>query len=109
MTKNKLFIASPEKTRPPAMRNFILFSVLLFFIILITGCFAFFFSMRQIIRLNKGMELSQMLEIERVKLETSVNNEVVIALKMANSPLIRQYFSYPENAELARKIGRAHV
>ena len=102
MTRDKQLIVNPEKTRPPTMRNFILFSVLLFFFILVTGCFAFFFSMRQIIRSNKGMELSQMLEIERVKLETSVNNEVVIVLKMADSPLIKQYFSYPENAELAK-------
>ena len=84
------------------MSKFVIFSVIFFVFILTTGSLAFFFSMRQIIRHNKGIELSQMLEIERVKLETSVNNEVVIALKMADSPLLRQYFSNPSDLDIAR-------
>gem|GEM_PF-1028802 len=89
-----------DKTRPPEMSRFIIFSVLFFITIFFTGSLAFIFSMRQIIRLNKGNELSQLLEIERVKLETSVNNEVVIALKMASSPLIERYFANPHDPEL---------
>ncbi|MCL2093413.1 MAG: ATP-binding protein [Treponema sp.] len=89
-------------SRLPVMSKFVIFSVIFFVFILTTGSLAFFFSMRQIIRHNKGIELSQMLEIERVKLETSVNNEVVIALKMADSPLLRQYFSNPSDLDIAR-------
>ncbi|MDR2542558.1 MAG: response regulator [Treponema sp.] len=86
----------------PVMSRFIIFSVLFFIVILITGSSAFILSMQQIIRNNKGLELTQLLEIERVKLETSVNNEVVIVIKMADSPLIKSYFTNPGDLELAR-------
>ena len=79
-------IRDPQKRRTPLMSNFIFFSVLLFLIILAAGSTAFLLSMRQIIRTNKGSELTQMLEIERLKLEISVNSEISIALKMADSP-----------------------
>jgi len=82
------------------MSGFIAFSVVFFLIVFAAGTLAFILSMRQIIRENKGVELSQMLEIERVKLETSTNNEIVIAIKMADSPLVRKYFAEPHNPEL---------
>ena len=82
------------------MRKFISFSVVFFLIILLGGSIAFLLSMRQIIRETKGNSLSQILEIDRIKLETSVNNEIVIALKMADSPLVQQYFSNPHDIEL---------
>ena len=82
------------------MRKFITFSVIFFLIILVIGTIAFAFSMRQIIRENKGNALSQRLEKNRIKLETSVKNEVVIAVKMANSPLVRRYFADPNDPEL---------
>ena len=89
-----------KKNKLPVMNRFIIFSVLFFIIILITGSAAFILSMRQIIRVNKGNELSQLLEAERVKLETSVNNELVIVLRMAGSPLFERYFSNPHDPEL---------
>ena len=82
------------------MKKFIAFSGIFFLIILVGGTTVFLFSMRQIIRENKGIFLSKILEIERIKLETSVNNDIVIALKMADSPLIRRYFSNPYDASL---------
>jgi len=84
------------------MRKFILFSTALFLIILLAGGTAFIFSMRQIIRANKSGELSQLLEIERLKLEVSVNSEISLALKMADSPLIRRYFANPADKQLER-------
>ncbi|MDR2580617.1 MAG: response regulator [Fibromonadaceae bacterium] len=82
------------------MKKFITFSIAFFLTILVTGTTAFVLSMQQIIRTNKGNELSQALAIERVKLETSVNNEISIALKMASSPLVRRYFANPHDLEL---------
>jgi len=82
--------------------RFIIFSVVLYLLILIAGSGIFIFFMQQIIRTNKGHELTQLLEIERIKLETLVNSEIAIALKMAGSPLIRHYFSNPENPELKK-------
>ena len=89
-----------KKNQTPLMRRFILFSVTLFLIVLVAGSVTFVLSMRQIIRTNKGNELAQMIEIERLKLEASVNSEIAIALKMANSPLIQSYFAHPQDPGL---------
>jgi len=82
--------------------KFILFSVFLFMAIVVLGSGAFVLSMRQIVRESTGNELSRMLEIERIKLESSVNAEIAIALKMADSPLIQRYFVNPNDAELEK-------
>ncbi len=82
--------------------RFIIFSVVLFSVIFIAGSGIFIFFLQQIIRTNKGNELTQILEIERIKLEASVNSEIAIALKMAGSPLIQNYFADPENPELKK-------
>ena len=89
-----------QKSRTPLMSSFIFFSVVLFLSILAAGSTAFLLSMRQITRTNKGNELSQLLEIERLRLESSVNTEISITLKMADSPLIKRYFANPGDAEL---------
>jgi len=56
--------------------------------------------MRQIIRNNKGDELTRRLEIKRLKLETSVNGKIALATKMAESPLVMRFFADPEDPEL---------
>jgi methyl-accepting chemotaxis protein len=58
--------------------------------------------MREITRSNKNSELQRIVEIERVKLEASVNSEIAIALKMAGSPLIQRYFHNPSDNELKK-------
>ncbi|MDR3000878.1 MAG: methyl-accepting chemotaxis protein [Fibromonadaceae bacterium] len=88
--------------RTSIKRKFLFFSVILFLLILVTGSGAFFVSMRDIIRESKGYELEQVLEIERMKLEASVNGEIAIALKMAGSPLIQRYFANPSEQELGQ-------
>ncbi|GHV96464.1 methyl-accepting chemotaxis protein [Spirochaetia bacterium] len=82
-------------------RRFFIFSLILFFVIFIGGSGAFILSMGQIVRNNTGNELRQMVEIERIKLEASVNAEIAIALKMADSPLIKRYFVNPDDPELS--------
>jgi signal transduction histidine kinase/CheY-like chemotaxis protein len=91
-----------KKNKTPLMKDFVFFSVIFFIIILVAGSMAFIFSMRQIIRANKGGELVQVLEIERLKLETFVNSEVSIALKMADSPTIKRHFINPSDPETRR-------
>ncbi|MCL2124871.1 MAG: ATP-binding protein [Oscillospiraceae bacterium] len=86
---------SHQNNQPPLMRRFVLFSITLFMIILISGSVSFILSMRQIIRNNKAGELARLLEIEKIKLETYVNREIVIALQLAESPLVQRYFSDP--------------
>ena len=86
----------------PIRRKMAVFSGLMFMVIFVSGSLAFFFSMRQIIQTSAGQELVQELEVEKVRLEASVNGEIAIALKMANSPLIIQHFLDPGDLELQR-------
>ena len=102
MQKNQSVKSGVQPKRPPLMRKFIAFSVVLFLIILIAGGFAFILSMREIISENKGVELSQLLEYKRLMLESSVSGEISIVLMMAESPLVKQYFADPVNPELER-------
>jgi len=51
---------------------------------------------------NAGNELIQTIEIERLKLEAFINSEIAIAVKMADSPLIKRYFLNPTDDELRK-------
>jgi len=102
MSSDKRTAQNFHKKQPPLMSKFVLFSVALFLIILVTGSIAFTFSMRQIIRTNKGSELSRLLEFERHRLETHVKSEISFALMIADSPLIKHYFANPANLEIQR-------
>ena len=84
------------------MRRFIIFSVSLFMLIFIAGSIIYFFSMRQIIRENKGHELIRLLEIERINLESFVYSEIAMVLKMADSPAIKRYFINPKESGLEK-------
>ena len=100
--------------RTSIKHSFIAFSVILFILILISGSMVFIFSMQQIVQTNTSHELVQAVEIERIKLEASVNGEIAIALKMANSPLLIQHFLNPADSELksiafAEIVGYQHA
>jgi len=88
--------------RTPLMSRFVIFSVSLFLVIVIAGGITYFFSLRQIIRENKGHELHRLLEIERINLESFVYSEIAIVLKMADSPLIKRYFTNPGESDLEK-------
>jgi len=60
--------------------------------------------MRQIIRTNKGTELTQMLEIERIWLESTVNAEISTVMKLASSPVIKRYFENPDDVQLRELV-----
>ncbi|MCL1957776.1 MAG: cache domain-containing protein, partial [Fibromonadales bacterium] len=62
----------------------------------------FIFLMNKIQYNNIGDELIQTIKIERLKLEASLNSEIAIVLKMANSPLLQRYFSNPADTELEK-------
>ena len=88
------------KSKEPLMRTLIIFSCIVYFIILTVGSVSFVFSMQRIIRTNKGNELSQMLETERIRLESSLNAEIAIAIKLSNSPVIKSHLKDPEDPGL---------
>jgi methyl-accepting chemotaxis protein len=83
-------------------RKFIIFSSVLFLLIFVIGSAAFVLLMRQILHDNAGIELTKVVEIEKLKLEAYVNSEIAIVRKMATSPLIQHYFLDPDNEEIAR-------
>jgi methyl-accepting chemotaxis protein len=95
-------IKQNQERRTSIKGRFIIFSVVLFLVILIGGSAAFAFSMWQIIHTTSGRDLAQVMELERAKLETSVNSEIAIALKMAGSPLVQRHFINPADGELKR-------
>ena len=86
-----------SKTKHHSMGKYIIFSVTLFFLICAIGSAAFYSSMRQMIRINKGNELTKLLELERTKLKVAIDKEIADVLKMANSPQIRRFFENPDD------------
>jgi len=58
--------------------------------------------MQNIARLNKMNDLRQVIEIEKSKLESLVNSEIAIVLKMSGSPLIQQYLLNPTEPNLEK-------
>jgi signal transduction histidine kinase/CheY-like chemotaxis protein len=100
MRKGKIKLEkNPSGKRQTNLRNwFVIFSAALFLIILVAGSVAFIFSMRTINRNNKGTELTKMLEVQRLLLESSLNSDIYLALKLADSPFIKRYFADPSGA-----------
>jgi len=94
---------SEQKTSRTSIRKRVItFSAILFSLIFIFGSLVFILSYRKILDENTGHELAQAIEIEKIKLEASVNGEIAIALKMADSPIIQTYFMDPFDLELER-------
>jgi len=89
-----------NEQRSSIRHNIVFFSVILFVLIFIGGSTVFVLAMLQNVRINIGHELQQSLELERIKLEASVNGEIAIALKMADSPIIQAYFANPTDPVL---------
>ncbi|WP_461257741.1 methyl-accepting chemotaxis protein [Treponema sp. R80B11-R83G3] len=91
-----------EERRTSIKTRFIVFSVVLFLVIFIGGSVAFTFSMWQTLHYTAGYELRDAMELQKAKLETSVNSEIAIAIKMTTSPLIQRHFLNPADSELKR-------
>jgi len=83
-------------------RKFFIFSAVLFLLIFSFGSLAFIILMEQIQYDNAGEKLTKTIEIERLKLEASINSEIAIVLRMADSPLIRRHFLNPADGELQK-------
>jgi len=88
--------------RTSIRRKLLGFSIAFFLVILVIGSAAFILSMQDITRLNKKQELQQTIELKKLKLESSVQSEIAIAIKMAGSPLIQRYFVNPGDPELEK-------
>jgi len=91
-----------DERKTSIKRRVLIFSAVLFSAILVSGCMVFIFFMQKTVQLNIGHELVGTIEFESLKLESSVNGEIALALKMATSPIIIQHFINPDNSELKR-------
>jgi len=91
-----------SKSKTSIKQKFLVFTVSLFLVILAGGGVAFFINMNKIVRTDAILKLSRLIEFKASKLENSTAKEIAIALKMADSPIIREYFLSPGNAELER-------
>jgi methyl-accepting chemotaxis protein len=90
-------------TRKDSLKyKIIVFSIILFIVIFAGGGTAFMLTMKKIVSSGKSAEMSQIVRMQRINLEASVNGEIAIALKMADSPLIKRYFTNSGDPELEK-------
>jgi len=76
-------------------KTFLVFSCILFLIITLSAIAAYSISARQINRSFIEQQLSIASETIRLRLATTVNSELALVLKMADTPVIRRYFMNP--------------
>jgi methyl-accepting chemotaxis protein len=74
----------------------------MFLIIFILGSVGFSLSMWRNVQTNTASEMVREIQVERIRLESLVNAEIAIALKMADSPIIVNYFVNPTDRTLER-------
>jgi signal transduction histidine kinase/CheY-like chemotaxis protein len=82
-------------------KTFLVFSCVLVLIIALSAITAYTISARQINRSFIDQQLSIASETMRLRLATTVNSELGLVLKMADTPVIRQYFVNPSDTALA--------
>ena len=81
-------------------RTFILFSLIFFMLISLIAIAAYTISARQINHSFIRQQLSIASETIRLRLASIVNSELALVRKLANTPVIRQYFLNPFDSEL---------
>ncbi|GHU50384.1 hypothetical protein AGMMS49975_01300 [Clostridia bacterium] len=85
------------------MQQFIRFSVIFFLAIFIGGGAAFLFAIRAIVHKDAQQELTRLVDIERVELGNQVDSQIALAVKMAGSPVIKDYLRAPRDAEASAR------
>jgi len=90
------------RKRGSIKRRFLLFSIVSFLMIFCIGGAIFALSIQDVVSSNKRNELQQIIEYKRLELESSVNGDISILVKMANSPSIRRYFANPTDTDLEK-------
>ena len=94
-------ITNPAKpTKKFDNKKFLIFSSILFLIIALAAIVAYSISARQINRSFIEQQLSIASETMRLRLATTVNSELALVLKMADTPVIRQYFMNPSEPSI---------
>jgi len=81
-------------------KTFFVFSCILFLIIALSAIAAYSISAHKINISFIEQQLSIASETMRLRLATTVNSELALVMKMADTPVIQQYFMNPANPEL---------
>jgi len=94
-------ITNPAKSlRKFVNKTFLVFSCVFFLIIALAAIAAYMISARQINHSYIKQQLSIASETMRLRLTTTVNSELALVFKMADTPVIRQYFMNPSDPAL---------
>jgi len=91
---------SDKSQKKFANNKFFVFSCILFPVIALSAIAAYSISERQINRSFVEQQLSIASETMRLRLATTVNSELALLYKMADTPVIRQYFMNPSDPAL---------
>jgi len=91
---------SVKSLRIFANKKFLVFSCILFFVFAMSSITAYFISARQINHSFIKNQLSIAAETMQLRLETAVDSELALVLKMADTPVIRHYFINPSDPAL---------
>jgi signal transduction histidine kinase len=76
-------------------RKFLVFSIFFFFLICIGGAIVFMFSMGRLSEHRIEQSLSLAIEGMKLRMANTVDAELRLSVKMADSPLIKKYFLNP--------------
>jgi len=90
----------PKFSKDYIRKDFLTFSVIFFLIISLITITAYSISSHKINLSYVEQQLTLASETTRLRLATTVNSELALVRKMADTPVIRQYFKDPSNREL---------
>ncbi|MDR3000016.1 MAG: sensor domain-containing diguanylate cyclase [Fibromonadaceae bacterium] len=87
----------------PLRKAIALFSALLFIIVALSSSFAYYFSMRKILKENLVQELKQTLNTKQLLLKSEFDKEILILKVLSENSVIGEYFTNPSNEEAKKE------
>ena len=88
------------KNKSYSDKKFLFFSCILLLAVIVIAIFSYTISVYQINRSYIEQQLSIASETIRLRLATSINNELPLVMKLGDTPIIRQYFMDPTDPYL---------
>ena len=80
----------------------LVFSIIFLSTLTIIGAFVYFISIRQLGQENWKQELSQLIDNKKLSIQTSVNKDIALAMKWADSSVTKEFFSNPTDSTLKK-------
>ena len=79
-----------------------IFSILFLAALTIIGAFVYVISVQQLGRETWKTELSKLIDTKKISIQTSVNRDIALAMKWADSTVTKEFFMEPSNPELRK-------